>query len=118
MLVINTRININTKINANSGYNSAQDHLTIHHPTTWPQRLFDDTFATIQPIHCTAIIDANGCGKSSLFKLLLEGISLVFTPKQWRRRLLKIIGLLATMFKMAMTTGSVRISFSDLDNVI
>jgi ABC-type cobalamin/Fe3+-siderophores transport system ATPase subunit len=35
-----------------------------------PQRLLDNTSATIQTMYLAIIIDANGCDKSSLFKLM------------------------------------------------
>lgn len=53
-----------------------------------PQILLDNTSATIQPQHRAAIIGANGCGKSSLFKLLLGQLSLdngdIAIPPHWR----------------------------------
>ena len=52
------------------------------------QFLLDKTNATIQPQKCAAIIGANGCGKSSLFKLLLKELTLdngdIIIPHQWR----------------------------------
>lgn len=52
------------------------------------QFLLDKTDATIQPQKCAAIIGANGCGKSSLFKLLLKELTLdngeIVIPHQWR----------------------------------
>jgi ABC-type cobalamin/Fe3+-siderophores transport system ATPase subunit len=35
-----------------------------------PQRLLDNTSGTIQTMSLAIIIDANGCGKSCLFKLM------------------------------------------------
>jgi ATP-binding cassette, subfamily F, member 3 len=53
-----------------------------------PQLLLDKTDATIQPQKRAAIIGANGCGKSSLFKLLLKELTLdngdIVIPHQWR----------------------------------
>jgi ATP-binding cassette subfamily F protein 3 len=50
--------------------------------------LLDKTNATIQPQKRAAIIGANGCGKSSLFKLLLKELTLdngdIVIPHQWR----------------------------------
>ena len=52
------------------------------------QRLLDNTSTTIQPQKRAAIIGANGCGKSSLFKLLLQQLTLdngdIKIPNQWR----------------------------------
>ena len=52
------------------------------------QRLLENTSVTIQPSKRAAIIGANGCGKSSLFQLLLKKMSLdsgdISIPQQWR----------------------------------
>lgn len=52
------------------------------------ETLLDKTDATIQPQKRAAIIGANGCGKSSLFKLLLKELTLdngdIVIPHQWR----------------------------------
>ncbi|MFT5421511.1 MAG: ATP-binding cassette subfamily F protein 3, partial [Candidatus Endobugula sp.] len=53
-----------------------------------PQLLLDKTDTTIQPQKRAAIIGSNGCGKSSLFKLLLKELTLdngdIVIPPQWR----------------------------------
>jgi ATP-binding cassette subfamily F protein 3 len=53
-----------------------------------PQLLLEKTDATIQPQKRAAIIGSNGCGKSSLFKLLLKELTLdngtIVIPHQWR----------------------------------
>jgi ATP-binding cassette subfamily F protein 3 len=52
------------------------------------QFLLEQADATIQPQKRAAIIGANGCGKSSLFKLLLKELGAdhgeVIIPSQWR----------------------------------
>ncbi len=52
------------------------------------QSLLENTDATIQPQKRAAIIGANGCGKSSLFKLLLKELQLdsgdIVIPQHWR----------------------------------
>lgn len=51
-------------------------------------RLLNDANTTIQPQKSAAIIGANGCGKSSLFKLILQQLPLdsgdITIPGQWR----------------------------------
>ena len=51
-------------------------------------RLLDEANTTIQPQKRAAIIGANGCGKSSLFKLVLKQLPLdsgtITIPGQWR----------------------------------
>lgn len=53
-----------------------------------PQRLLEQASATIQPQKRVAIIGSNGCGKSSLFKLLLKELSLdhgdIVIPQHWQ----------------------------------
>ena len=52
------------------------------------QRLLNHTSTTVQPQQRAAIIGANGCGKSSLFKLLLGQLQLdhgdLSIPQHWR----------------------------------